>query len=332
MSQPREFASSIGPTLARYVALKRALGRRGDGAEVILGYLDRFLASCQAEDLTRETFTAWAGSMEQVGTTTRRGRLRAVYHFCLFRQREDPRVFVPDPTQFPLLSPRPLPYIFTEDDIACLLATADRLAPQNGSPLRREVARLAIVVLYTTGLRRGEIVRLTMSDYDAAARVLQVRQTKFYKSRLVPLSPDTSVEIDRYLLARQRLGAPCQGDAPLLAHCHGARFGGYTGAAFGLSLRKVMRKAGVRTGRGRAPRVHDLRFTFAVQALLRWYRAGVDVQARLPALAAYMGHASVVSTQYYLTFLPATAEAASERFHTHCAAWLAATARDGGGQ
>jgi integrase/recombinase XerD len=332
MTPPCDFQSSIGPTLARYIALKRALGRRGDGAEHILRYLDRFLVSCHAEDLTRETFAAWARSMEHLGTTTRRGRLRTVYHFCLFRQRQDGRVFVPDPTQFPQLAPRPLPHTFSEAEIVRLLATASSLSPHNASPLYREVARLAIVVLYTTGLRRGEIVRLTMNDYDPAARVLHVRQTKFYKSRLVPLSADTSAEIDRYLLARQSLGAPCQGDAPLLAHCHGARFGGYTGAAFGLLLRKVIRKAGIQTVRGRAPRVHDFRFTFAVQALLRWYRTGVDVQARLPALATYMGHGSVISTQYYLTFLPATAQAASERFHAHCSAWLSDTARNGGGQ
>jgi len=103
-----------------------------------------------------------------------------------------------------------------------------------------------------------------------------------------------------------------------------------TGPGFGHLLKKVIRAAGIRTSQGRAPRIHDLRFTFAVQALLRWYRAGVDVQARLPALATYLGHASVVSTQYYLTFLEATAEAASERFHTHSAAWLAAGAGEGG--
>jgi integrase len=94
----------------------------------------------------------------------------------------------------------------------------------------------------------------------------------------------------------------------------------------------VIRAAGIRTIRGRSPRIHDFRFTFAAQALLRWYRAGVDVQTRLPALAAYMGHASVVSTQYYLTFLEATAEAASERFHGHCSAWLSTTDLKGGGQ
>ena len=93
---------------------------------------------------------------------------------------------------------------------------------------------------------------------------------------------------------------------------------------------KLIREAGIRTSKGRVPRVHDFRFTFAVQALLRWYRAGVDVQARLPALATYLGHASVVSTQYYLTFLKATAEAASERFHTHSAAWLSPDAGEGG--
>jgi integrase len=92
----------------------------------------------------------------------------------------------------------------------------------------------------------------------------------------------------------------------------------------------VIRAAGIRTSQGRAPRIHDLRFTFAAQALLRWYRAGVDVQTRLPALATYLGHASVVSTQYYLTFLAATAEAASERFHTHSAAWLTPSAWEGG--
>jgi integrase len=332
MTRPAAFLSPLGPTIARYVALKRALGRRGDGAEIILGYLDRFLVSCQAEDLTRETFTAWAHSMEQVGPTTRHGRLRVVYQFCLFRRREDPHIFVPDPTQFPSPAPRPLPHIFSEAEIVRLLVAADSLTVHNGSPLHREVARLAIVVLYTSGLRRGEIVRLTLNDYDRGARVLHIRQTKFYKSRLVPLSLDTSREIDRYLLARQMLGAPSQGDAPLLAHCHGGRFAGYTGAAFGLLLRKVIRKAGIQTLRGRAPRVHDLRFTFAVHALLRWYRSGVDVQARLPALATYMGHASVVSTQYYLTFLRATAEAASDRFHAHCSAWLSDLARTGGGQ
>ena len=245
-----------------------------------------------------------------------------MYHLCLFRQREHPHSFVPDPTQFPLSGPRPLPYIFSGAEIVRLLTTAEALAPHKGSPLHREVARVGIVILYTTGLRRGELVRLTLSDYEQADRVFHVRRSKFDKSRLVPLSADTpgnSIDISRLV-------------AKLVHHVTAMRrcwctimvrgFVVTRVRAFGSLLRKVIRAAGIRTSQGRAPRVHDLRFTFAVQALLRWYRSGVDVQARLPALATYLGHASVVSTQYYLTFLQATAEAASERFHTHSAAWL----------
>lgn len=332
MSRPCPFASRLGPTMARYVALKRALGRRGDGVEHILRYLDRFLVAHRVDDLTRDIFAAWADSMAPLSGTTRRGRLRAVYHFCLFRHRDDPRVFVPDPTQFPAAAPRPWPHTFSEADIGRVLATADALPAHNASPLHREVARIALVILYTTGLRRGELVHLTLRDYDPIAQVLHIRETKFYKSRLVPLSVDAAGEMDRYLLARQRHGASSQGEAPLLAHCHGARFGGYTGTALGHLLHKVMRTAGLRTIQGRVPRVHDLRFTFAAHALWRWYRAGIDVHARLAALATYMGHASILSTQYYMTFFPPTVEAASERFRTQCAAWLVDTPHGGGGQ
>lgn len=224
MTRPLLFQSHLGSTMARYVALKRALGRRGDGVEHMLRYLDRFLVSCQAADLTREVFAAWADSMASLSGTTRRGRLRAVYHFCLFRHRDDPRVFVPDPTQFPAAAPRPWPHTFAEADIVRLLTTADGLPRHNASPLHREVARVALVILYTTGLRRGELVRLTLRDYDPLAQVLHIRETKFYKSRVVPLSVDAAREMDRYLLARQAHHAPSHDDAPVLAHCHGGDF------------------------------------------------------------------------------------------------------------
>jgi integrase len=288
----------------------------------IFRYLDRFLVSSHAADLTRETFLAWSESMGSLHANTRAGRLRVVYRFCLFRRREHPDSFVPDPTQFPRWPPRPLPYIFSESDVICLLAATGGLAPHQGSLLHGDVARIGIVILYTTGLRRGELVRLTLGDYNKADRVFHVRRTKFDKSRLVPLSSDAVTELDRYLKARHQAGAPCHEDALLLVHNHSGPFRGYTGCGLGELLRKVIRATGIRTSRGRPPRVHDLRFTFAVQALSRWYRAGADVQARLPALATYLGHVSVLSTQYYLTFFPATVEAANERFHAHAAGWL----------
>ena len=332
MKQPDAFTSPIAPLITRYLAIKRALGRRAVSLAYILRYLDRFLSSCGAADLTRESFRAWSESMASLSGTSRRARLRVAYHLCVFRRREDPEAFVPDPTQFPPQGPRPLPYIFSEADIVRSIAVAGQLPPHKASPLRREVARVALVILYTAGLRRGELVRLTLGDYDQTDHVLHVRQTKFDKSRLVPLSADAAEELHRYLAVRRHVGAPCDAGTPLLVHNHGGRFRGYTGEGLGQLLKDVIREAGIRTCHGRVPRIHDLRFSFTVQALLRWYRTGVDVQNRLPALATYLGHVSVVSTQYYLIFMTSTAEAASERFHNHSAAWLSPVIGGGGGR
>lgn len=323
------FVSAIGPVIARYVALKRALGRRFDTQQHLLTQLDRFLASSHASDLTAESFAAWCSSIQHVTAGARRERMRVVYRLCLFRQRSEPTCFVPDPSQFPPPQPRPRPHIFSEAEIVQLLHATEILQPNAPSPLHRQVARLAIVLLYTTGLRRREIVRLTLGDYDATDRVLLVRESKFHKSRLAPLSADAVIEMERYIEDRRRPGFPCDAGAPLLLTRHGG-LTAYSDGGFGLLMRKLFRQAGVRTAAGRPPRVHDLRFTFAVHALLRWYRAGVDVQTRLPALTAYMGHGSIVSTQYYLTFFDAVAQAASEQFDQYCSRLLSTRASAGG--
>jgi integrase/recombinase XerD len=329
MSAPVVFASVLGSLIRRYLDLKRALGQRADSLQYVLAQLDRFLASYNANDLNQETFAAWCLSIAHLATNTRRQWLRVVYQLCLFRRRYAPGCFVPDPSQFPPLQPWPLPYIFSEGEIIRLLLATQALKPHAPSPLHCPVARLAVTLLYTAGLRRGELARLTLSDYDTTRHVLLIRETKFYKSRLVPLSADAQVEIDRYLEQRLRPGFPKGADAPLLLHHHGDLIG-YTGTGLGNLVRKVIRTAAIRAGAGRAPRVHDLRFTFAVHALLRWYRAGVDVQARLPALSTYMGHSSLVSTQHYLVFFDAIAQAASERFDAHCAEFLSALSLPGG--
>jgi integrase len=189
---------------------------------------------------------------------------------------------------------------------------------------------LAVVLLYTAGLRRGELTHLTLGDYDAAHRTLLIRDTKFYKSRLVPISQDAVADMESYLHQRIKPGFPCSEDAPLLIHHHGG-LRGYTGVGFGQLMRKLFREAGILNAAGRPPRIHDFRFTFAAHALLRWYRAGVDVQARLPALSAYMGHSSIKCTEYYLTFLQATAESANDRFRQHCREFLPLPAAVSGG-
>ena len=329
MTAPVVFASVLAPIITRYLALKSALGQRADTLQYILSRLDRFLTSHDAKDLDQDTFAAWCLSLAHLAANTRRQWFRVIYHLCLFRTRYAPNCFVPEPSQFPPRQPRPLPYIFSEGEITRLVLATNTLRPNPPSPLHPWVARLAIVLLYTTGLRRGELARLTLNDYDRAKQVLLIRETKFYKSRLVPLSADAIMEIDRYLDQRLHPGFPPGADAPLLLHHHG-KLRGYSGTGLGMLVHKVIRNAGIRTAAGRVPRVHDLRFTFAIHALLRWYRAGIDVQARLPALSAYMGHCSLVSTQHYLVFFEAIAQAASERFNAHCAQFLPALACEGG--
>ena len=324
MTNSVKFTSAIGPSLARFLAHKQALGRKYDSQRQQLVQLDRFLTMHSASDLDAESFSAWCSSTRHLMPSGRRMQMLLVRRFCLFRRRSEPNCFVPDPSQFPPPQPRIPPYIFSEAEIVRLLHAADALQPCQRSPLRPQVARLALVLFYTSGLRRGEVVGLTLGDYDHDGQILSVRGTKFYKSRLIPLSKDATSEVERYLRDRQKR-VPRGADAPLLLH----RRGPYTGAGLRMLMRHLFEAAGVQTTSGRLPRVHDLRFTFASHALRRWYRAGANLDGRLPALAIYMGHASVLSTQYYLPVFDVVAEEASEKFDRHCTRFLSTASGEG---
>ena len=171
MTGSREFESMIGPVITRYLDLKRSLGQRADTLRYHLDRFDRFLASQDAEDLTRESFAAWCSSFEHLACSTRRQRMRVVYHLCLYRRREEPNCFLPDPGQFPAPKPRPQPHIFSQEELMRILSAADALKSHPASPLHRQVARLAVVLLYTAGLRLGELVALALGDYDSSSHV-----------------------------------------------------------------------------------------------------------------------------------------------------------------
>jgi integrase len=175
--------------------------------------------------------------------------------------------------------------------------------------------RCAVVLLYTAGLRRGEIVRLTVSDVDATTGVLRIRDSKFHKTRWVPLSTSATREVQQYLRIRRHAGFDPRPEAPFFCTVSG---GAYRGTVFRNGFIALCRAAGVRDGDGRCPRLHDMRHSFAVAALLRWYENDADVQVQLPRLAMYMGHVSIASTAYYLRLMPAVMQLASERFARSC--------------
>jgi integrase/recombinase XerD len=312
--------SALGAKINSYLEFKKALGRRFANETRVLTHFDGYLAKRRPSKLSPDSFAGWSLTLTHLTPTVRRNRMRIVRNFCLYLRRGERRCFIPDASGFPEPHQPRRPHIFSEEQITRLLDVASSLPSSSTSLLRAAVYRVAVVLLYTAGLRRGEVVRLVMSDYDAGERTLLVRASKFHKSRLVALSKSAADELDRYLRQRRRLRhSP---EAPLLVSNHrGLR--AYNGGSFGFAMRGLFRMADVRMPNGRLPRVHDLRHTFAVHALLRWYRDGADVQAKLPALAIAMGHVSIASTAYYLALLDPVMHAASRRFFRHCRGILA---------
>jgi len=303
--------SILHPIISRYLELMRALGRRYSTEQRTLEALDRFMTETGVSDLTQEVFSHWCQTQQHLTSGVLRARMNMVRKLCLYRQRTEPSCFVPDLDLFPATHQTLRPYIFTEAEIVRLISAAQTLKPGSRSPLRAEVYRLAIILLYTTGLRRGELTRLIVNDYDAHAKTLLVRESKFHKSRYLPLSPSTSQEIDRYLQVRDYHHFSLSVEMPLVWNGYGQAF---TGHGIWGGIRLLYRIAGIYTRDGRLPRIHDIRHSFAVQALLRWYREHSDLEAKLPLLSTYMGHVSIVSTQHYLHFVDELAALSSARF------------------
>jgi len=309
------FSSHLAPVFARYVDLKRALGRRFDLPARTLQNLDRFLHDRKPDypDLNAAAFQAWCRTHEHVASGVRRVRMLEVRAFCLYRRRTEPQCFVPDIAFFPAYHQRLQPYIFSEAEVASLLSAASSLQRHPSSPLCPEVIRLAIVLLFTTGMRRGELLGLTLGDYNRREATLRIRETKFYKSRLLPINSGIAAEVELYLSARNRRRLPV---VPDTAFIWNATRGGraYTGTGLRHYLQELLQQCKIVTSKGTLPRIHDFRHSFAVNALLRWYHSGADVDAKLPLLATYLGHGSPVSTHHYLHFVGPLRTAASQRF------------------
>jgi integrase len=175
------------------------------------------------------------------------------------------------------------------------------------------VVRLAVVLLYTTGLRAGELLRLVIGDFDSREGTLLIRTSKFNKSRIVPLRPDVIRELQCYFRVRRQRNFPVLSETPLIWN---PQHGGKSYSLWGLQtcIWVLLDACKIRTRSGRRPRILDFRHSCAVNALIRWYRAGADVKTKLPFLAAYLGHVCITSTYRYLHFVEPLRNLASSRF------------------
>jgi integrase/recombinase XerD len=218
------------------------------------------------------------------------------------------RSFVPRRT-------RPVPHIYTRDEVHRIMAASKCIGPTEG--LRPLVVSNLIGLLYSTGLRIGEALKLTIGDVDLKRRLIHIREGKFKKSRYVPLSKSTADHLAAYLHRRQRAGFPTSSTSPVFVTPAGGRYGKSTIATIFL---EIVRKIGIRGPKGqRGPRIHDFRHTFAVNRLLAWHREGANLFAKLPLLSTYLGHTTVTGTEVYLHATAELLESVGKRFHAHFA-------------
>jgi site-specific recombinase XerD len=238
--------------------------------------------------------------------------LRGFYRFALSRGLTTASPVPETPPQFP---PPLTPYIYSREELSRLLAATEALQEPRCA-LRALTFRALLLLLYGTGMRIGEALALTVSDVDVGQHLVTVRDTKFFKTRLVPTGPQLTHALAVYLAQRRHLPLPA-GEASALFATRTGRALCYDVA--NLLFRRVRRRAEIRReGSARyQPRLHDLRHTAAVHRLIAWYRAGADVQRLLPHLATYLGHVDVSSTQRYLTMTPELLREASRRFEQY---------------
>lgn len=311
---PPRFGSHLGPVMHEHILRMRSLGFKYRHEGEFLRF-DRFLQARPESvneplcNLIRE----YAATAESPSKKLRHFRIGCILAKALNRLGTPTAPLVPD--RFLVREAartRFRPFIYSRAQVELLLKTA-REYPTRRAPLRSITLYTMLVLAYCAGLRLGENVGLELRDVDVDGGTIEIRDTKFFKSRRLPLSSSAISVLQDYLAARRKTGGSQDPEAPLFVH----EKGGYSYVTAGALLKNVIRRAGLNTGRGRGgPRVHDLRHTFVVQRMTDWYRAGVNPQDRLQYLATYLGHRDIHSTLVYLTITQELLQHANARFRT----------------
>jgi integrase len=277
----------------RHVALHRATGYLFRKQTGLLRLFARYAEAHGDHVVRADTAIAWAAEAPTAGT--RRGRLHVVCRFARLMRAEDSRHEVPPPDVFGPQPPRRTPYIFTPDEIRALLVAAAELGPRGSFRPKTYVMLFGLIA--ATGLRISETLALQLEHVTGPGLVIV--NTKFRKSRLVPLHDTTRCALDRYLAARAKHAGPA---TSVFLSQRGTRLG--YGTVIGTFL-GLVRGLGIHPGPGKpGPRIHDLRHTFAVHSLEQCAGNRRAVDRHMLALSTYLGHAHLVDTYWYLQATP----------------------------
>lgn len=304
-------------TVTHYIEHKRALGMRFKTEELILRALCRTLGDVTMAQVRAEPVAAFLNGSNPAHVTAawhkRYHVIAGFYRFALARQLAEASPLPRRMAQ--LTAPAFVPYIYSPNELRRLIDAVTAACGSGKVAIQAHVFRALLLTLYGAGLRLQEALSLTTADVDLDQAVICVRESKFYKTRLVPLGADLTFALVQYV-AEHRHGMFEGPDAPFFCLRNGDRVSqSVARSAFG----RVRALAGVqRPDRCRfQPRLHDLRHSAAVHRLLAWYRSGENLQILLPRLATYLGHVNLSATQRYLTLTPELLAEASTRFERY---------------
>lgn len=310
--------SPLEQALPDYLQLRRSLGHELAEARWLL---PGFVADLDAHGMSTVTVEAalgWAQESPRTPTghvtTVGPRRMTAARGFARYLAGIDPDTEVPPLGLMPHRAPWRQPFIYSTADVDALMRHARQTIT---SPLRVATYDTLIGLLAASGLRIGEAIKLDRTDVDWAQGVLLIRESKFGKSRLVPLHPTGVAALERYARLRDELQPRSEAVSFFVSLKHTRLLYADVQQTF----RQLVDAAGVGAGASSPPRLHDLRHTFAVRTLLGWYRADHDVQSKIPSLSTYLGHREPASTYWYLSAAPELLALAAARQDT---AWSAA--------
>ena len=316
-----DFQSFLGESIERFLRHKRALGCRYLAEESALRLFDRYLAGQHLSTLAALT----PAMLEAFLDSRPRQRARSYNHLRGTLARLLTWLLGQGLLEKSPLRTRPRkeatprqPFIFDRTAVGVLLKAAAALPDCPGAPQRALTYRTIFALLYGLGLRVGEVSRLTIGDLDFQRRLLVIRETKFYKSRLIPFGPRMEELLRDFL--RSRAATAQTSAAPLFSFRQGKPIRPETiSQTFHALVPQLQLSIPPGTA---APRLHDLRHSFAVGTLLRWYRSGVDPQAGLLRLSTFLGHVDPASTAVYLSISEPLLEEANRRFEAFAQALL----------
>ena len=302
---------SLTIELSRYLSVRRSLGYDLGTAERILRRFTRFADREGAVHIDTALFLRWHATLAEACPSTRGARLTAVRLFALWLSSFDPAHKVPPQGLLPSTVARSRPHIYSDAEIAAIIAAATVLPSVYG--LRGLTCSTLFGLIAVTGLRISEALALDRADLDTVAGVLRVRQGKLGKERLLPLDPSVVRHLLEYLAERDRLvGHPT---APLFVTDKATRL---TDCSARYNFAQACQQIGLRSHQpyckhGRGPRIHDLRHSFAVKTMLGWYRAGKDPAREMIRLTTYLGHSNPSNTYWYLEAVPELLDLAMAR-------------------